>query len=100
MVLAINVVVHMFVQAVLNHKGWKDLRGLTHVPMKVSLLMISFYFTNIPKNVQYVDLRKGLKVCSILSDFYVSRNRKALGQLCLDSCVIPMCRIWTNYVKI
>jgi len=40
----------------------------------------SFYVTNIPDHVQYVDFRKAFEVCGILSDVYVSRNRNARGQ--------------------
>jgi len=40
----------------------------------------SFYVTNIPDHVQYVDFRKAFEVCGILSDVYVARNRNARGQ--------------------
>ena len=36
-----------------------------------------FYFTNILENLQYVELGKGLEVCSILTDVYLSRYRNA-----------------------
>jgi len=41
-----------------------------------SSLRVSFYFSNIRENLQYVDLRKGLKVCGMLSDVFVSRFHK------------------------
>ena len=40
----------------------------------------SFYVTNLPDNVHYVDIRKAFEVCGILSDVYVARNRNARGQ--------------------
>jgi len=42
--------------------------------------MASFYVTNLPDNVHYVDIRKAFEVCGILSDVYVARNRNARGQ--------------------
>ena len=39
-----------------------------------------FYFTNFLYRLLYVDLRKGLEVCGILLDVYISRFRKVRGQ--------------------
>ena len=41
----------------------------------------SFYFTNIPSNIQYVELRKGLEVCGILTNVFISRNCNSKGHL-------------------
>jgi RNA recognition motif-containing protein len=38
--------------------------------------MASFYVTNLPDHVQYVDLRKAFEVCGILSNVYVARNAR------------------------
>jgi hypothetical protein len=38
-----------------------------------------FYFSNFPENLGFVDLRKGLEVCGILDDVYVSRYRNNQG---------------------
>ncbi|GAU10368.1 hypothetical protein TSUD_422760, partial [Trifolium subterraneum] len=38
-----------------------------------------FYFSNFPDKLSYVDLRKGLEVCGILDDMYVSRYRNNQG---------------------
>lgn len=42
---------------------------------------VSFYVTNILEHVQYVDFRKAYKMCGILFDAYVARNRNARGQI-------------------
>jgi len=39
-----------------------------------------FYITNIPDRLLFVDLKKGLEVCGILSDVYLSRFRNVRGQ--------------------
>jgi len=49
---------------------------------KSSVSRASFYVTNLPKHVHYVELRKAFEVCGILSDVYISKNRNACGQVC------------------
>ncbi|MCH93352.1 RNA-binding protein 25-like, partial [Trifolium medium] len=39
-----------------------------------------FYVANIPEKLLYVDLKRGLEVCGILDDVYVSRYRNKQGQ--------------------
>nr|ABN08666.1 RNA-binding region RNP-1 (RNA recognition motif) [Medicago truncatula] len=39
-----------------------------------------FYITNFPERLLHVDLKKGLEVCGILSDVYLSRFRNVRGQ--------------------
>ncbi|GAU23785.1 hypothetical protein TSUD_26930 [Trifolium subterraneum] len=39
-----------------------------------------FYITNFPDHLLYVDLKKGLEVCGILEDVYVSRFRNSKNQ--------------------
>jgi len=39
-----------------------------------------FYITNFPDRLLFVDLTKGLEVCGILSDVYLSRFRNVRGQ--------------------
>ena len=46
----------------------------------VSQVSALFYFTNFLDRLLYVDLRKGLEVCGILSYVYVSRFRNVCGQ--------------------
>lgn len=47
---------------------------------KIFAFMASFYVTNLPDHVQYVDLHKAFEVYGILSDVYAARNRNARGQ--------------------
>jgi len=41
---------------------------------------IAFSISNFPSELSYVDLRKGLEVCGILSDVHISRYRNVRGQ--------------------
>jgi len=46
----------------------------------VSQVSAVFYFIDFLDRLLYVDLRKGLEVCGILSDVYISRFRNVRGQ--------------------
>ncbi|GAU44567.1 hypothetical protein TSUD_367230 [Trifolium subterraneum] len=54
-----------------------DNNGAARVNSQVTAI---FYFTNFPKNLLFVDLKKGLEVCGILEDVYVSRYNNYRGQ--------------------
>ncbi|GAU10944.1 hypothetical protein TSUD_112380 [Trifolium subterraneum] len=41
---------------------------------------VVFYITNFPENLLFVDLKRGLEVCGIMEDVYVSRHRNSHGQ--------------------
>lgn len=51
-------------------------------------LMVAFYFFSIPYHLKYVDLRREIKVCRILLDVFVSRNKNARGQLFGFACLL------------
>lgn len=51
--------------------------------------MASFYFLNIHDHLKYVDLRRELEACGIMSDVFVSRNRNARDN-CLDLLDLPI----------
>jgi len=42
---------------------------------------VSFYFTNVPEFIPYVNLRQGFEVCGILEDLYVTKNYNAQGKV-------------------
>lgn len=42
---------------------------------------VSYYIGNNFEHLKFVELRKGLEVCGMLTDVYVSRNRNVRGQV-------------------
>jgi len=51
-----------------------------NAPAVLTQVSVVFYITNFPNRLLYVDLRKGLEVCGIMSDVYVSLYRNIHGQ--------------------
>ena len=40
---------------------------------------VSFYFTNVPKDISYRSLRHGFEVCGIMEDIYLAKKRNVNG---------------------
>jgi len=58
------------------HSQQLDQRGIHgNVPQD----FVSFYFTNIPGNITYNELRQGFEVCGIMEDVYLARKRNVNG---------------------
>lgn len=54
----------------------KPVTGISSKP----IAFIAFYISNFPSELSYVELRKGLEVCGILSDIHISRYLNVRGQ--------------------
>lgn len=39
----------------------------------VNNAFVSFYFTNVPLDITYVELRQGFEVCGLMEDVYLAR---------------------------
>jgi len=48
-------------------------------PVTVPSKFVSFYFTNVPHNISYVDLRRGFEVCGVMEDVYLARKCNVNG---------------------
>jgi len=55
--------------------------------------MASFYVTNFPDNVDYVDIRKAFEVCGILLDVYVLEIRMIVAKT-MVLCVLSKLKMW------
>jgi len=65
-----------------RHQHWRDQSHSQDQDMSLSSSQtVSYYFTNIPVHLQFVELKKGFEVCGISFDVFVSQNRNARGQL-------------------
>ncbi|GAU10651.1 hypothetical protein TSUD_421200, partial [Trifolium subterraneum] len=69
-----------------SNKGNRN-TGLRRVAMNVTILSSTakpqvssvFYISNFPEKLPYIELKKGLEVCGILEDLFVSRYKNVQG---------------------
>ncbi|KEH15969.1 hypothetical protein MTR_0406s0010 [Medicago truncatula] len=78
--------------------------------------MATFYFTNIPDHIHYLNTRQGFEVCGILTNLFVSHFRNKRGQLfgfvrlthvrdvaklnkALNNVVFGHLKVWANITR-
>ena len=71
----------------------KDGKGSTSVKGANDLRSTYFYFTNVSEQIPYFLLRNVFKVCGMLSNVFLAKNRNARGHVYGFACYNNVCNL-------